>query len=300
MDQNKESPRSYQSIISWFPGHMAKAKREIMEKIKQVDLILELKDARIPYSSTNPLIDEIIGSKPRLILLCKSKMADPAITELWIRYYNERHILALDIDSLAGYHLSSIKKYCEMALKEVFDKRKKKGIVSKSVKAMILGIPNVGKSTLINALAHRKATVTGDKPGVTKSQTWIKIDADFFIMDTPGILWPKFEDPSVGVKLALCGSIKDQILNLEEIVLAGIAYLKEHYPALLLKRYGIDGTHLTADEILDRIALKRGYLLKGGLPDRQRTYTMVINELRTVKIGAISYERPEESEFVSI
>ena len=278
--------------IQWFPGHMAKARREISEKIKQVDLIIELKDARIPYSSTNPMIDENVGNKPRLILLCKSSMADPNITKLWIEEYKKHKIIALDIDSITGYHVNQVIRYAELALKEVFAKRREKGILSKTIKAMILGIPNVGKSTLINTLAKRKATNVGNKPGVTKNQTWIRVTDDLFLLDTPGILWPKFEDQLVGLKLAMCGSIKDEILSLEEITVASIDYLATNYPMLLMKRYGLDDVNKEASLILDDIGRKRGFLLKGGVVDVARTTTMFLNELRTMKIGAMSYERP--------
>ena len=190
--------------INWFPGHMAKARREIGEKLTLVDLVIELKDARIPYASTNPMIDDIVGNKPRLILLCKSSLADKEVTQQWISYYKEQGILALDIDSITGYHIKDIYSYATLALKDVFAKRKERQITSKTIKAIILGIPNVGKSTLINALAKRKATVVGDRPGVTKNQTWIKITNDLYLLDTPGILWPKFEDQSVAIRIAMC------------------------------------------------------------------------------------------------
>jgi ribosome biogenesis GTPase A len=277
-------------VIQWFPGHMAKAKREISEKIKLIDLVIELKDARIPYSSTNPMIDEIVGNKPRLILLCKSSIADPAITKEWIEYYRKNNIIALDIDSITNYHTKDVYKYACMALKETFENRRKKGILSKQIKAIILGIPNVGKSTLINSLAKRKATNVGDRPGVTKHQTWIKINDEFFIMDTPGILWPKFEDQIVGLKLAMCGSIKDEILDLENIVLESVAYLAANYPEMLIKRYGITITEPL--DMLEQIGKKRGFLLKGGVVDMERVHKMFLIELRGMKIGAMSYERP--------
>lgn len=280
--------------IQWFPGHMAKAKREILEKIKLVDLIIELKDARIPNASTNPMIEEIVGNKPRLILLCKSGMADPKTTARFIASYQKKGILALDIDSITGYHIPQVIQAAHIVLKNVFEQREKKQIRSKTIKAMILGIPNVGKSTLINTLAKRKATVVGDRPGVTKSQTWIKITPDLFLLDTPGILWPKFEDQQVGLKLAMCGSIKDEILNLDEICLAAVDYLVQHYPDNLKNRYQLENLDLSAIELLEEIGKKRGFLLKGGIVDLERVYTMFMNELRGMKIGAMSYEEPEE------
>jgi ribosome biogenesis GTP-binding protein YlqF len=281
-----------QTTIQWFPGHMAKAKREIGEKIKLVDLIIELKDARIPFSSTNPMIHEIVGNKPRLILLCKSSIADAEITKKWLEYYKNTQCIALDIDCISGYHMKDVMKYAELALSSVFETRRKRGMTSKTIKAMILGIPNVGKSTLINTLAKRKATTVGDHPGVTKSQTWIKVTDDLFLLDTPGILWPKFDDQLVGLKLAMCGSIKDEILNLEEIALESLQYISKEYPEALKKRYGIEIT--TPEDMLLQIGKKRGFLAKGGTVDIDRTIRMFLNELRGMKIGAMSYEKPEE------
>ena len=278
--------------IQWFPGHMAKAKREISEKVKLVDLIIELKDARIPYASTNPMISEIIGNKPRFILLCKSSLADPLVTKAWMEYYASNGIISLDIDSITGYHTKDILKYANIALKEVFEKRKSKGITSKTIKAMILGIPNVGKSTLINTLAKRKATTVGDRPGVTKNQTWIKITDTLYLLDTPGILWPKFEDQNVGLKLAMCGSIKDEILDLNGLVLASLDYISKNYPEYLKNRVKIEISD--SESMQEQIGKSRGFLSKGGIVDLERTNRMFINELRGMKIGAMSYERPED------
>ncbi len=280
--------------INWFPGHMAKARREIGEKLTLVDLVIELKDARIPYASTNPMIDDIVGNKPRLILLCKSSLADKEVTQQWISYYKEQGILALDIDSIAGYHIKDIYSYATLALKDVFAKRKERQITSKTIKAIILGIPNVGKSTLINALAKRKATVVGDRPGVTKNQTWIKITNDLYLLDTPGILWPKFEDQSVAIRLAMCGAIKDDILDINALVLASIAYIVDLYPKALKDRYRVDIVE-DLEQIQQQIGKNRGFLSKGGAVDLERTNRMFLNELRGMKIGAMSYERPDKS-----
>lgn len=282
----------YNTNINWFPGHMAKAKREIKELVKLVDIVIELKDSRIPYSSTNPMINEIIGNKPRLILLNKALMADQSKTKKWIDYYKNNNIIALDIDSISGYNISNIIPYAKRVLKDVLKKREEKGIKSQSIKAMILGIPNVGKSTLINKLAKRKATKVGDKPGVTKNQTWIKIDNDLQLLDTPGVLWPKFEDQEVGVRLALCGSIKEEILNIEYLCVKAIDYLKALYPDNLKNRYNLEDIEKDNYEIIDDIAKKRGCIIKGGLPDRERVYKIVLNELRDLKIGRMSYEEP--------
>ena len=280
--------------IQWFPGHMAKAKREIKEHIKQVDLVIELKDARIPYSSTNPMVDEIVGNKPRLILLNKSTLADPKITKAWMDYYKRNGILSLDIDSISLYNIKNIKKYCQMALHDVFLTREKKGIKSKQIKALIIGIPNVGKSTLINTLAKRKAVKVGDKPGVTKSQTWIKVDDDLFLLDTPGILWPKFEDQIVGLKLAMAGSIKDEILDMEYICANAISYLSNEYPEYIKSRFNLDELNENPYVVMEQIGRKRGCIVKGGEIDYDRVRVIFMNELRGNKIGAMSYEKPEE------
>ena len=280
--------------IQWFPGHMAKAKREIKEHIKQVDLVIELKDARIPYSSTNPMVDEIVGNKPRLILLNKSTLADPKVTKAWMDYYKKNGILSLDIDSISLYNIKNIKKYCQMALHDVFLNREKKGIKSKQIKALIIGIPNVGKSTLINTLAKRKAVKVGDKPGVTKSQTWIKVDEDLFLLDTPGILWPKFEDQMVGLKLAMAGSIKDEILDMEYIVANSISYLSKEYPEYIKSRFNLEQLDEDPYQVMEQIGKKRGCIVKGGAIDYDRVRVIFMNELRGNKIGAMSYEKPEE------
>ena len=279
-------------IIQWFPGHMAKARREISEKLKMVDLVIELKDARIPYSSTNPMIDEIVGNKPRLILLCKSSIADPKITKEWMDYYLQNNILSLDIDSITGHNMSKVVPYAKMALKELFEQRAKKGIINKQIKAVILGIPNVGKSTLINTLAKRKAVAVGDKPGVTKTQTWIKVTNDLQLLDTPGILWPKFEDQTVGLKLAMCGSIKDEILDIEALTAKSIEYLSINYPQNLMNRYNLSELSNDPYEVIEQIGRNRGCLLKGGICDTLKACVIIMNELRSMKIGAMSYERP--------
>ena len=279
--------------IQWFPGHMAKAKREILVLMKLVDVVIELKDARIPNSSTNPMINEIVGNKPRLILLNKSDMADKKITKDWINYYKLNNIIALDIDSISGYNIQNIIPYLKLVLKDEFQKRIQKGITKTSIRAMILGIPNVGKSTLINKLAKRKAVNVGDKPGVTKTQSWIKISNDLELLDTPGILWPKFEDRQVGIKLAMAGSIKDEILDLQELSVLTIDFMKENYPNLLQERYKLDDLTIDSNQLLENIAIKRGCILKGGVPDLERVEKLIMNEFRDLKIGRMSYEKPE-------
>ena len=270
---------------------MAKAKREIIESLAKVDIVFELYDARIPFSSKNPMVDEIVKNKPRLVLLNKSSIADKKTTKKWIDYYKEQGVLALDIDSINGYNINKIVDYSKIALKETYEKREKKGIKSKQIKALIIGIPNVGKSTLINKLAKRKATNVGDKPGVTKAQSWIKVSDDLFLLDTPGVLWPKFEDQMVGLRLAICGSIKDDILDKIDIAYGAIEIIKERYPDLLKERYKLDALD-SNEEIMEAIAKNRGCLLKGGEADILRCATLLLNDIRNIRIGAMSYEEP--------
>ena len=270
---------------------MAKAKREIIESLNKVDIVFELYDARIPYSSKNPMVDEIVKNKPRLVLLNKANIADKKNTKAWIDYYKNQGVLALDIDSISGYNINKIVDYSKIALKETYEKREKKGIKSKQIKALIIGIPNVGKSTLINKLAKRKATNVGDKPGVTKAQSWIKVSDDLFLLDTPGVLWPKFEDQMVGLRLAICGSIKDDILDKIDISLGAIEIIKDKYPEMLKERYKLDSLG-SSMEILEAIAKNRGCLLKGGEADLLRCATLLLNDIRNIRIGTMSYEEP--------
>lgn len=281
--------------IQWYPGHMAKAKREISEALKNVDIVLELRDARIPLASKNPMVDEIVGQKPRLILLNKSNMADKKATMEWIKYYKNQGIIALDVDSIDKYNIDKVYPYVKLVLKDYIKHEEDRGISNVNIRGLIIGIPNVGKSTFINLLAGRKIAVTGDKPGVTKMNLWININPYFKIMDTPGILWPKFEDQEIGYKLAICGSIKDEILELEGIAFKAVEYMKELYPNLIASRYSLDEEsirNMEAIDVLDAIGEKRGCLLKMGQIDYNRACKLIINDIRSMKIGAMTFERP--------
>lgn len=281
--------------IQWYPGHMARAIREIKENSNKIDLVIELRDARIPYSSKNPVIEEILGNKPRLILLNKSSLADNKVTNDWIEYLRSESTLALAVDSISGYNLKKIFSASKELLKEKIERNKSRGIMVTKIRAMVVGIPNVGKSTFINKVTKRHAAITGDRPGVTKAQKWVKINDDFILLDTPGILWPKFEDQKVGLNLAVCGSIKDEILQISRIVNYAINYLVQNYPSNLLQRYGLEDSalQLSSEEILDQIALNRHALLKGGIPDVERIYAVVLNDIRSSRLGAVSFEKPE-------
>ena len=278
--------------IQWFPGHMAKARREVTEKLKLIDIVFELVDARLPLSSRNPMIDEIIQQKPRIILLNKADLADSEWTKEWIAYFKSRQLPAIAINSQEGQGLSQIMNKTKDLLKEKFERMRARGIKPRAVRAMIVGIPNVGKSTLINRLAKRNIAKTGNTPGVTKAQQWIKVGKELELLDTPGILWPKFEDEEVGYKLALTGAIKDSIINLQDVAAYGLRFLKEHYPERLTERYKI-GPHLEIIEMFDAIGKLRGCLLKGGEIDYDKTTDIIIRDIRSEKLGKLTFDFPE-------
>jgi ribosome biogenesis GTPase A len=281
--------------IQWFPGHMAKARRQVTEKLKLVDIIFELVDARIPYSSRNPMIDEIIQHKPRLVLLNKADMADPRMTKEWIRYFDSKGIKALAINSQAGVGMKEIVSASELILKEKFDRMKAKGVVRpRAIRAMIVGIPNAGKSTLINRLAKKNIAKTGNTPGVTKAQQWIKVGKELELLDTPGILWPKFEDQEVGSKLALTGAIKDTILNLQDICVYALRFLEREYPERLKERFQLEYIPEDIVDFFDEIGKRRGCLMGGGQVDYDKVAELVIREFRSELFGPITLESPSD------
>ncbi|MBM7578478.1 ribosome biogenesis GTPase YlqF [Jeotgalibacillus terrae] len=276
--------------IQWFPGHMAKARRQVTEKLKLVDIVFELVDARIPLSSRNPMIEEIIGQKPRLILINKADMADPAKTKEWIAYFEEKGIKAVAINSDKGTGLQQIQKETMKILSEKWERMKSRGIRPRAVRAMIVGIPNVGKSTLINRLVKKNIAQTGNRPGVTKAQQWIKAGKEMELLDTPGILWPKFEDPEVGYRLALTGAIKDNILNLQDIALYALRFLETYYPDRLKERYGMEEIPQDAAELFDHIGKRRGCLMAGGQIDYDKTADIIVRDVRNVQFGPITFD----------
>lgn len=280
--------------IQWYPGHMAKAKREFQEKLKLVDVVFELVDARVPYSSRNPDLNELIGEKPRVTVLMKSDLADPKQTKKWLNYYEEKGIEAISINAKQGEGMKDVLKKAKKVLQPFFDKRAEKGLKPRVIRAVSVGIPNVGKSTLINRFAGRNIAQTGNKPGVTKSQQWIKYKNELEMLDTPGILWPKFEDQEVGKKLALTGAIKDTLLYLDDIALFGMDYIRQHYPGVLAERYGIDPIYEQESELpelLLTITEKRGYR-----DDYEKASKMFIYELRNGKLGRLTFEWPGEND----
>ena len=276
--------------IQWFPGHMTKAKREIEEKIKMVDMVIELRDARIPSSSANPLLHQITNQKPRLIILTKEDKADPKMTSEWIKSLSSDNTLVISTDLTKGAPMQLILAKSKELLKAKFEREARKGIRPRAIRAMIIGIPNVGKSTLINRMAKRKATITGDRPGVTKSTQWIKVNNDFELLDTPGVLWPKFEDEQIALRLAVTGAIKDQILPIEDVVRFSLRYIHEYYPSLLEARFGVKSGE-DVDGVLYEIGEKRKLLKSGGEVDIVRTREMFLRELRDNDLGQMTWER---------
>ncbi|RST75470.1 ribosome biogenesis GTPase YlqF [Siminovitchia acidinfaciens] len=280
--------------IQWFPGHMAKARREVTEKLKLVDIVFELVDARLPVSSANPMLQEIIQQKPRLILLNKSDMADSEMTGQWIRRFSNEGNKALAINSQAGRGLNEIVRAAEDLLKEKRDRRKAKGLKPRAIRAMIIGIPNVGKSTLINRLAKKNIAKTGNTPGVTRGQQWIKVGKDLELLDTPGILWPKFEDQEIGYKLALTGAIKDSLLNMQDIAVFALRFLEAHYPEKLKKRFQLEELPEDMVDLFDHIGRLRGCLTSGAEVDYEKTAETVVMDVRTQKLGNITFDMPDD------
>lgn len=280
--------------IQWYPGHMEKTKRMIKSNLSMVDLVIEILDARIPVSSKNPDLDKIINNKPKLVVLNKSDLSDPVTNNSWKIFFDSNNIENIFIDSITGKGIKKITEKIENLMEERLERLSKRGVKNKSIRCMVLGIPNVGKSTFINKIIGKASAKTGNKPGVTRGKQWIKISNKIELLDMPGILWPKFEDKSVSIKLAWIGSIKDEILNKEELALKLIEFLAYEYPELLMKRYKLDEILQNDMDIYLEIARKRGFILKGGEMDYHRTAEMLLDEFRKGKIGRISLEKPQD------
>ena len=281
--------------LQWYPGHMTKAKRQMQEDLKLIDLIIELVDARIPLSSRNPDIDELGKNKARLILLNKSDLADERYNEQWSAYFQKKGFYVVKVNAKSGAGLKSIQGVIQEACKAKIERDRRRGIKNRPIRAMVVGIPNVGKSTFINSYAGKACAKTGNKPGVTKGKQWIRLNKTLELLDTPGILWPKFEDQEVGKRLAFIGSIKDEILNLEELSLELLDYIRTNYPGLLNTRYGIEeeGTPVS---LLEAVADKRKCLIRGQEIDYAKAAGIVMEEFRNVKIGRITLEFPPVEE----
>jgi len=277
--------------IQWFPGHMAKAQRELEEKLKLVDFIIELVDARAPLSSQNPMLQNMLKEKPKLMVLMKSDLADPRETEQWINTFENEGNVAIAVNVNNKADISQIVRHGKQLGQNKIDQLEKKGIKSRPPRAVIIGIPNVGKSSLINRLANKKIAKTGDRPGVTKHQLWIKVKGEFDLLDTPGILWPKFEDQSIGYRLAAIGTIKDNLFSMQDVIAHVILYLQEHYPMALYDRYGIDKTMEDMWEVFSEIGKRRGALESGGHVNFDKVAEIVSRDLRTGKLGRITLEK---------
>lgn len=282
--------------IQWYPGHMVKAKRKIAEDLKLVDVVIELLDARIPMSSRNPEVDEIVGSKKRIIVLNKSDLADPSENRKWVDYFNRENTRVILANSVSGTGLKDVLSASRQLMKEKLDKLRSKGLLVKTTRALIIGIPNVGKSTFINKLAGKSVAQTGDRPGVTKSKQWIKVSQELELLDTPGILWPKFEDERVGMCLAFTGAIKDEILDVNELAQKLLEVLVIKFPDKLKQRYKLEDipSDMASDKLLEAVGRKRGCIIAGGAVDVQRASIMLLDEFRGGKIGNITLETPED------
>ena len=281
--------------IQWFPGHMAKARREVSEKLKLVDIIFELVDARLPLSSRNPMIDQVINQKPRLLILSKQDMADETETRKWIAYFEERGHKAVAINSLEGKGLQTVTKAARDILEEKWARMKAKGMKPRAIRAMIVGIPNVGKSTLINRLAKKNIAKTGNMPGVTKAQQWIKVGKELELLDTPGILWPKFEDQEVGYKLALTGAIKDTITNMEDLAVYGLRFLSLHYPSRMEERYQLSFVHEDLVQTFDHIGKLRRVFGAGGEVDYDQVSELIVRDIRSQHLGKLTFDFVNEA-----
>jgi len=284
------------SEIQWFPGHMAKTRRLISENLKLCDIVVEILDARIPRSSKNPIIDELLGQKPRLSLLNKCDIADKEVTEDWLRYFKENNIHAMMFSSLSPSGNKEVLNRIRLILKDKLDRQKARGIVNRPIKIMVAGVPNVGKSAFINCISGRKTMKVENRPGVTRDKQWIKLSGGFELLDTPGILWPKFEDQTVGERLAFCGAIKDEIMDTVYLAVELTGFLTENYIDDLCGRYNLDKDEVSSlekFEVFELIGKKRGFLLGGGNINEERTAKMLLDEFRAAKIGRISLERPE-------
>lgn len=279
--------------IQWFPGHMAKTRRLITENLKQVDLILEITDARIPQSSRNPELDRWVAGKPRIIMMNKSDNADGNITNQWLAYYKKQGIAALACDCKTGNGTKEFMPLVRNVLSDVIKRRNEKGMTGRAVRIMVVGIPNVGKSSFINRMAGGRRAKVEDRPGVTRGRQWISLSNELELMDMPGVLWPKFEDPLVGEKLAFTGAVKDDVLDIELLAARLLAYMAEGYPERLKERYKVDDfSGMNGFELLELVGKKRGMLISGGEVNTERAAITVVDEYRSGKLGKITFEKP--------
>lgn len=282
--------------IQWFPGHMAKTRRLITDNLKMVDIVLELVDARIPQSSRNPELDKWLGDKPRIIMLNKADAADPAKTQQWLEYYQRQKIAAIACDCKSGKGLHQFLPLVKNELCELLERRKQRGVVNRPIRIMVVGIPNVGKSSFINRMAKGKRAKVEDRPGVTRSKQWVNLGTDLELLDMPGVLWPKFEDSLVGEKLAFTGAIKDDVVDIELLAMRLLAFLRREYPKTIEQRYKLEGTNyqdLEEFDLLELVGRKRGMLISGGEVNTERAAITVLDEYRGNQLGRITFDRPD-------
>ena len=280
--------------IQWYPGHMTKAKRAMKEDLKLIDLVIELVDARVPLSSRNPDIDDLGAGKARIVLLNKADLADEALNRRWAQWFTERGMHVVKIDARNKGTLKQIQAVVQEACKEKIERDRKRGILNRPIRAMVVGIPNVGKSTFINSFAGKACAKTGNKPGVTKGNQWIRLNKTLELLDTPGILWPKFEDQQVGLKLALIGSINDEILNRDELALELVSFLNRRYPGVLAERYQLENAgDCDTNQVLEQVARQRSCLAKGGELDLPKAARLLLDDFRSGRLGRITLEEPE-------
>ena len=277
--------------FQWYPGHMTKAKRAMQEDIKLIDVIIELVDSRVPFGSKNPDIDTLANGKSRILLMNKYDLADKAVSDKWTKYYEEKGYFVATVNSKNGRGVKAVNDVIQKACKEKIERDRKRGILNRPIRAMIVGIPNVGKSTFINSFARKACAKTGNKPGVTKGKQWIRLNKNVELLDTPGILWPKFEDQQVGLNLAFIGSIKDELYNIYELSLLLLDYLIKNYPDAVADFYEIENSD-SNNELLERIAIKRGFIKSGAEYDLDKAAKCLVDDFRNGRIGKISLEIP--------
>ena len=277
--------------IQWYPGHMTKAKRMMQENIKIIDVVIELVDARVPISSQNPEVKKLAGYKPRIMVFNKVDLADPKVTDVWVEHFKGEGYVVVKVNSANGQGIKQIAQAVKVACKEKIDRNKRRGLINKPMRAMVVGIPNVGKSTFINKLVGKSSAKTGNKPGVTKGKQWLKLKNEIELLDTPGVLWPKFEDKSVGIKLAMIGSIKEEILDTEGLAALTLEFMRDRYQYLLHKKYPIDDIpDKEGFQLLEDATRTRNLLRAGSVPDTLRMSKLIMEEFRNGKLGKMTLE----------
>lgn len=290
MKNNEIQGGLHKSVINWYPGHMAKTKKQLIEDLKLIDIVVEVVDARIPLASINPDIQEYIKEKTKIVVLNKADLADENETKNWVKKYNSQGITAVEVEASNGKNIQSVVNKIKVEYEKIKEKYIQKGRIGKSIRVMVIGIPNVGKSTFINSLAKRNTAKVGNKPGVTKQKQWIKIDNNIEIMDTPGMLWPRLDNQEYAMHLAFCGTIGENSIDNEEIAYYLLEYLIKNYPNRIEERYNIKIENKETIEILEEIARKRGAIVSGGNINMQKISDIILNEFRSGKLGRITIE----------